>query len=191
MENSTSQESCALNPDGQLKDAFEITFYNSETDETPLAPVDEQAEQPVPKPRKVTKKPTVLPAQVVGRARCVQKPSFKAANVDVNASDIKRFFSRGSNSAEKNHHATQYPVLASLACDYLAIQGSSVPSERAFSGGGRSGTAARNRLSAKTFEALQVLKDGFRTGLISASQQAQLSAQEFWNDEWVQAAFCA
>ncbi|PSR97376.1 hypothetical protein PHLCEN_2v4333 [Hermanssonia centrifuga] len=102
MENSTSQESCALNPDGQLKDASEITFYNSETDETPLAPVDEQAEQPVPKPRKVTKKPMVLPAQVVGRARRVQKPSFKAANVDVNASDIKRFFSRGSNSAEKN-----------------------------------------------------------------------------------------
>ncbi len=57
MENSTSQESCALNPDGQLKDASKITFYNSETNETPLAPVDEQAEQPVPKPRKVTKKP--------------------------------------------------------------------------------------------------------------------------------------
>ncbi|EGN94627.1 hypothetical protein SERLA73DRAFT_18608, partial [Serpula lacrymans var. lacrymans S7.3] len=50
-------------------------------------------------------------------------------------------------------HSAQYPVLSLMACDYLAIQGSSVAAERAFSSGGRTGTVLRNRLLPETFEA--------------------------------------
>lgn len=50
-----------------------------------------------------------------------------------------------------------------------------------------SGTAARNRLNRETFEALQIVEHGYHTGIISASQQAKLSSEEFWDDEWVQA----
>ncbi len=69
-------------------------------------------------------------------------------------------------------HSSQYPVLSKLARDYLAIQGSAVASERAFSSGGRTGTALRNQLAGKTFEALQILKSGYKDGVISAAQEA-------------------
>ncbi|KIJ15093.1 hypothetical protein PAXINDRAFT_38586, partial [Paxillus involutus ATCC 200175] len=55
----------------------------------------------------------------------------------------------------------QYPVLSQIARDYLAIQGSSTASERAFSQGGLTVTVMRNRLSPKTVEALQILKNGY------------------------------
>jgi len=42
------------------------------------------------------------------------------------------------------HHQTQYPTLAKITWDYLAIQGSSVSSECAFSGGGLMDTKAQN-----------------------------------------------
>ena len=61
-----------------------------------------------------------------------------------------------------------------MALDYLAIQGSSVASERAFSSGGRTGTKLRNRLKPDTFQAVQLLKDGYRTGIITAVEQASL-----------------
>ena len=61
-----------------------------------------------------------------------------------------------------------------MALDYLAIQGSSVASERAFSSGGRTGTKLRNRLKPDTFQAVQLLKDGYRTGIITAVEQAFL-----------------
>jgi hypothetical protein len=60
-----------------------------------------------------------------------------------------------------------------MARDYLAIQGSAVPSERAFSSGSLTATARRNRLSGDIFEALQVLKSGYRNGHIRASEQAE------------------
>ena len=72
-----------------------------------------------------------------------------------------------------------------MARDYLAIQGSSVASERAFSSGARTGTTLRNRLSPETFEALQIVKDGYKTGLISASEQAEEFAQELLGDNGV------
>jgi hypothetical protein len=52
------------------------------------------------------------------------------------------------------HHSIQYPTLSRMARDYLAIQGSATPSERAFSSGGTTGTAKRNRLMPKAFEGL-------------------------------------
>jgi hypothetical protein len=69
------------------------------------------------------------------------------------------------------HHQTQYLTLAKIAWDYLAIQGSSVPSERAFSGGGLTDTKARNQLSQETFEALQILKSCYKDGLITVEEE--------------------
>ena len=56
-------------------------------------------------------------------------------------------------------HAVQYRTLSCMARDYLAIQGSAVPSERAFSSGGLTATAHRNWLSGDIFKALQILKN--------------------------------
>jgi hypothetical protein len=56
-----------------------------------------------------------------------------------------------------------------MAQDYLAIQGSSVASERAFSNAGLDKTLLRNWLKCNIFEALQILKSAYKSGLISAS----------------------
>ena len=50
------------------------------------------------------------------------------------------------------------PTWASLAFDYLAIMGSSVSSERAFSAAGITISKRRNRLKADIVEALKFLK---------------------------------
>ena len=63
-----------------------------------------------------------------------------------------------------------------MARDYLAIQGSATPSERAFSSGGTTGTAKRNRLNVEVFEALQLLKSAYRNGHVGADSEAQLHA---------------
>ena len=60
-----------------------------------------------------------------------------------------------------------------MARDYLAIQGSATPSERAFSSGGTTGTAKRNRLNVEVFESLQLLKSAYRNGHISAHLEAE------------------
>ena len=59
-------------------------------------------------------------------------------------------------------------MLKCIACDYLAIQGSSTPSKRAFSSGGITGTAHCNCLSTEIFEALQILKSAYCNGHIAA-----------------------
>jgi hAT family C-terminal dimerisation region len=66
----------------------------------------------------------------------------------------------------------QYPTLSKMARDYLAIQGSATPSERAFSSGGTTGTAKRNRLKPDAFEALQLLKSAYRNGHLAADKEA-------------------
>jgi len=66
-----------------------------------------------------------------------------------------------------------------MARDYLAIQGSSVPSEQAFSSGGLTGTSLRNHLSPATFEALQILKSAYRNGHISTAQEAKGHIQSY------------
>lgn len=66
-----------------------------------------------------------------------------------------------------------------MARDYLAIQGSSVPSERAFSSGGLTGTSLRNRLSPAMFEGLQILKSGYKNKYISAAQEAEKHFQSY------------
>jgi hypothetical protein len=59
-----------------------------------------------------------------------------------------------------------------MARDYLAIQGSAVPSERVFSGGSITATRRRNRLTTQIFAALQRLKDAYRDGRLSAAAEA-------------------
>lgn len=59
-----------------------------------------------------------------------------------------------------------------IARDYLAIQGSATPSERAFSSGAITDTARRNRLTPEVFEALQILKNAYRNGHVAAVHQA-------------------
>ncbi|KIJ46241.1 hypothetical protein M422DRAFT_106445, partial [Sphaerobolus stellatus SS14] len=58
----------------------------------------------------------------------------------------------------------EYPTLSWMACDYLAIQGSAVPCERFFSSSGQTGTSHCNHLLPRTFEALQILKNAYKTG---------------------------
>jgi hypothetical protein len=65
--------------------------------------------------------------------------------------------------------------MAKIAKDYLPIQGSAVPSERAFSSSGITATARRNALLPETFGALQVLKSAYRQGHMSAVTQAELA----------------
>jgi len=67
-----------------------------------------------------------------------------------------------------------------MARDYLAIQGSSVPSERAFSSGGITGTKLRNWLNPETFEALQILKAAYRNGVLSSGDEAQSHEPKMW-----------
>jgi len=60
-----------------------------------------------------------------------------------------------------------------MAQDYLPIQGSSTPSERAFSNASLTDSKHRNRLAPDTFEALQILKSAYRNGHLSASAEAE------------------
>ena len=71
------------------------------------------------------------------------------------------------------HHQSQYPTLSRMARDYLSIQGSGTPSERAFSSGGLTGTKRWNRLKTDVFESLQLLKSAYRNGHISAASDAE------------------
>ena len=63
-------------------------------------------------------------------------------------------------------HSSRLPVWASLARDFLAIMGSSVSSERAFSSAGITITKRRNRLKGDIVEALQFIKCLLRKDLI-------------------------
>lgn len=68
-----------------------------------------------------------------------------------------------------------------MARDYLAIQGSTTPSERAFSGGGITGTPNCNRLSVTSFKALQLLKSAYRNGHIAAADDAAKHLNTFFD----------
>ena len=63
-----------------------------------------------------------------------------------------------------------------MACDYLTIKGSAMPSEWAFSSGGMTGTLKCNCLDTDTFQALQLLKGAYQNGHISAHSEAQKHA---------------
>src|ERR1700682_3666564 len=82
------------------------------------------------------------------------------------------FTAAESYTVTLQHHSVQYPTLSKMARDYLAIQGSATPSERAFSSGGTTGTAKRNRLKPDVFEALQILKSAYRNRHLATDKEA-------------------
>ena len=73
-------------------------------------------------------------------------------------------------------HSMQYPTVAQIAKDFLAIQGSAVPSERAFSSSALTATARHNHLLSETFSQLLLLKSAYCKGHISATNEAELVA---------------
>ena len=60
-----------------------------------------------------------------------------------------------------------------MAHNYLAIQGSATPLERAFSSGGTTRTAKCNCLSVDAFEALQLLKSAYQNAHIGTHLEAE------------------
>jgi hypothetical protein len=69
-------------------------------------------------------------------------------------------------------HTLRYPTLARVARDFLAIQGSAVKCERAFSSSGQTVTDRRSSLHPKTVGALQILKSAYANNHISADEEA-------------------
>jgi hAT family C-terminal dimerisation region len=70
------------------------------------------------------------------------------------------------------YHSRQYPTLFKMACDYLAIQGSSVASKRAFSSAAISDDLQHNKTESKAFGNLQILKFAYKTNFLNASDEA-------------------
>ncbi|KIY50095.1 hypothetical protein FISHEDRAFT_39970 [Fistulina hepatica ATCC 64428] len=77
-----------------------------------------------------------------------------------------------------NSGPAQYPTLAHMARNYLAIQGSAVAAECAFSSGALTDTRRRNHISPDLFSALQLLKGGYRNGYLSAQVQCEMREAE-------------
>jgi hypothetical protein len=75
-------------------------------------------------------------------------------------------------------HSIVYPTLARMARDFLAIPGSSTASERQFSSVRHIGTDFRNSLSPTMFEAVQMLKGGYKAGVVSAHLEISALAKE-------------
>ncbi|SJL09148.1 uncharacterized protein ARMOST_12524 [Armillaria ostoyae] len=70
-------------------------------------------------------------------------------------------------------HQDEYPVLSAMACDYLAVPGSSTSLECAFSYAERTDSDPRRRnLGAEKFGTLQRLKGAYRDGCVSAQNEA-------------------
>jgi hAT family C-terminal dimerisation region len=64
-------------------------------------------------------------------------------------------------------HEADYPILAMMARDLLAIPASSVPSERAFSSSGELISKKRTRLANKTIRAIMCIKEWTRKDFVA------------------------
>jgi hypothetical protein len=74
-------------------------------------------------------------------------------------------------------HCVVYPTLAKMARDFLTIPGSSTAAERQFSSAQHIGTDFQNRLSPDMFKAIQILKGGYKAGIISTHLEASALAK--------------
>lgn len=72
-------------------------------------------------------------------------------------------------------NAIRYPILSRMALDYLPIQGSSVPCERAFSDAGLTDTKRRAQLLPENFGDIQTVKGKYKKE--RRRQKAELAAQ--------------
>lgn len=77
---------------------------------------------------------------------------------------------------------SQYPTFFQMAMDYLPIQASAVPCERAFSSGAETLTARRNRIKPPIMEALQMLKFALRKSRLSFTSD-WLTTEAAMNDD--------
>jgi hypothetical protein len=75
-------------------------------------------------------------------------------------------------------HSIVYPTLARMAQDFLAIPGSSMASECQFSSTQHISTDFQNCLSPTMFEAIQMVKGGYKAGIISAHLEILALAKE-------------
>ncbi|TFY52012.1 hypothetical protein EVJ58_g10253 [Rhodofomes roseus] len=73
---------------------------------------------------------------------------------------------------------TTFPVLFRIAMDYLPIQSTSVPSERAFSSSAETDTPRRNRMGPKLMEATQVSKYLVKRDRLSFTSHMDVSPVE-------------
>ncbi|KIJ25390.1 hypothetical protein M422DRAFT_193528, partial [Sphaerobolus stellatus SS14] len=81
-------------------------------------------------------------------------------------------------------HSNEYPTVACIARDFLTIQGSSVPCKCCFSSSRQTGTTQCNSLLPKTFEALQILKNAYKSGDLKTVEETlafegAVGAEEF------------
>ncbi|KIK90704.1 hypothetical protein PAXRUDRAFT_151346, partial [Paxillus rubicundulus Ve08.2h10] len=77
-------------------------------------------------------------------------------------------------------HSTQYPILSHMTHDYHSIQGSSTPSERSFSQGGLTVTLLCNSLHPDTAQPLQLLKNSYSSGDLTAAAEALQWEAKSW-----------
>jgi hypothetical protein len=91
---------------------------------------------------------------------------------EVEKAELQIYFSesRSSNGEEDvlnwwKINQSRFPTLAKMARDYLAMQGSSVPSERGFSQSGLTVTNLRNRLHPETVRCAMCLKSWLKLNI--------------------------
>ena len=84
-----------------------------------------------------------------GIALCYQELGYLNAELAAEGTDVLAFWKANQ---------LNYPTLAAMAKDYLTVQASSVPSERAFSTGVDLVTPDRCSLTGETIEKAQILK---------------------------------
>ncbi len=78
----------------------------------------------------------------------------------------------------------EYLVLSAMAQDYLAVPGSSAPSEHVFSYAGCTDSDPRHRnLDAEKFSTMQRLKEAYHDGCISAQSEAWMEIGPCFDDE--------
>lgn len=92
--------------------------------------------------------------------------SIDAGDEEQHDDEVAQYFKtpRSKTAALEFWKVNQYkfPILSAMAKDFLAVQASSVPSERAFSAGGNLVSKRRCSMAGKTIEMTQFLKYYFR-----------------------------